>query len=323
MMRTRSELSSYLRCPGCVRTLTCGRDACACPSCGTRYPVADGVPRFVPADNYADSFGFQWNRFSTTQLDSKNGLSISARRFEDATGWTGQALEGKLVLDLGCGAGRFAELAVARGADLIAVDYSGAVDACRKNLGDAAPPLVVQGDVFRLPFEAASFDAVYCLGVLQHTPDPARAFAALSRMVRPGGRLVVDVYERSWRSALHLKYWLRPLTSRLSKQTLFARVESLVPRLIPLCAALSAVPVVGRLILRALPIAYYGGVYPLDREQSVQWAVLDTFDMLSPRFDFPQSEETVRAWFAAEGYEDVEVFRAGHLVGRGRKPIRS
>ena len=44
---------------------------------GTRWPVRDGIPRFVPEDNYAESFGFQWNRFPGTQLDSVSGLAVS------------------------------------------------------------------------------------------------------------------------------------------------------------------------------------------------------------------------------------------------------
>ena len=50
--------------------------------------------------------------------------------------------------------------------------------------------------------------------------------------------------------------------------------------------------------------------------------MLDTFDMLAPAYDQPQSAETLRGWFQAAGLQDVEIFRSGFLVGRGRKMDR-
>jgi SAM-dependent methyltransferase len=152
-----------------------------------RYPVRGGIPRFVPQSNYADNFGMQWNHFAKTQLDSHSGHTISADRFWKATGWNPAEMKDKWVLDVGCGSGRFAEVALAAGAHVVALDYSSAVDACAANLGHHPRFHVVQGDIYALPFAPASFDFVYSLGVLQHTPDVARAFAALPPMLAGGG----------------------------------------------------------------------------------------------------------------------------------------
>ena len=51
------------------------------------FPVINGIPRFVPAENYADSFGFQWNIHDKTQLDSYTGFPISHDRVFGVTGW--------------------------------------------------------------------------------------------------------------------------------------------------------------------------------------------------------------------------------------------
>lgn len=51
--------------------------------------------------------------------------------------------------------------------------------------------------------------------------------------------------------------------------------------------------------------------------------MLDTFDMLAPTSDHPQSPTTLRQWFAEAGFEGWEVLRPGHLVGRGTKPTSS
>jgi len=155
-----------------------------------RYPIRNGIPRFVPEANYADNFGMQWNHFRQTQLDSHSGHPISANRFWNATGWRPEDIAGQWVLDAGCGAGRFAEVALDAGANMVALDYSSAVDACYANLKHHPNLHVVQGDIYALPFERASFPFVYSLGVLQHTPDVAKAFAALPPLVAGGGAVV-------------------------------------------------------------------------------------------------------------------------------------
>lgn len=285
-----------------------------------RYPVRGGIPRFVPASNYADNFGMQWNKFSSTQLDSHTKHPISADRFWAATGWKAADLEDRWLLDVGCGSGRFAEVALSAGVHVVALDYSSAVDAAAANLRQHARLHVVQGDIYALPFTPESFDAVYSLGVLQHTPDVERAFMALPKMVRPGGALVVDFYGKSWKSTLLPKYWLRPLTKRLPKTTLFGLLEKPVPIMLPISNVLAAVPVLGRLLRRVVPVANYTGMLPLSEQQIREWALLDTFDWFSPAYDHPQTPKTVGRWLHAAGLQETEVLHAGHLVGRGRRP---
>jgi SAM-dependent methyltransferase len=287
---------------------------------GHRYPIRNFIPRFVPASNYADNFGMQWNRFRQTQLDSHSGQPVSANRFWRATGWRPADLEGKWVLDIGCGAGRFAEIALGAGAKLIALDYSSAVDACYANLRHLPNLHVIQGDVYALPLPKAFFPYVYSLGVLQHTPDVERAFNALPAMVAPGGQLCVDYYWKRIRTMLHLKYLLRPITKRMPQQRLFSMLEASVPVMLPISRTLRRVPGVGRVLQRLVPVADYTGVYGLDEKQLHEWALLDTFDMLAPEYDNPQTEPTVRHWFERDGFLDVETFHEGHLVARGRKP---
>lgn len=101
----------------------------------------------------------------------------------------------------------------------------------------------MQGNLYSLPFAPATFDFVYSLGVLQHTPDVAKAFAALPTMLAEGGRLCVDYYEKSLKSRLLPKYWLRLFTKRMNKQFLFAMVHALVPLHLAISRLLGRVPV--------------------------------------------------------------------------------
>ena len=150
-----------------------------CSGGAHRFVIHNFIPRFVPSSNYANNFGFQWGKFRQTQLDSYSGRAISAERFWKATGWTPQQIAGQWVLDAGCGAGRFAEIALQAGAKVVALDYSGAIDACYANLGQHPNLHAVHGDIYALPLAKQFFPFVYSLGVLQHTPKVAAAFAAL------------------------------------------------------------------------------------------------------------------------------------------------
>lgn len=284
---------------------------------GHRYPVREFVPRFVPGSNYADSFGRQWNQFRQTQLDSYSGHPISARRFWQSTDWTPEELQGQWVLDVGCGAGRFAEVVLQAGAKVIALDYSNAVDACFQNLRRYPDFHVVQGDIYQLPLRRGTFPFVYCLGVLQHTPDVAKAFAGLPALLVDGGRLCVDVYEKSWKAHLLPKYWLRPFTRRMPKDRLFVMLQHWVPRMLPVSRLLARIPVAGPFLRRVAPVADYTGILPLSETQHVEWSLLDTFDMFSPEFDHPQSARTLARWLAEAGLSQIEVRKINHLVGRG------
>jgi SAM-dependent methyltransferase len=325
----RVGFEAALRCPAtgqplelrAARTVD-GRveeGALATPDGRNVYPVRGGIPRFVPSENYASSFGLQWNRFRETQLDSRSGLTISRDRFHAYSGWTPDELRGARVLDAGCGAGRFTEIALAAGARVTAIDYSEAVDACRANHAGHPALEVVQADLYRLPFPPRSFDFVFCFGVLQHTPDVRGAFMAVAEQVAPGGRLAVDVYPRLARNVFWSKYWLRPVTKRLPTATLFRAVERAVPALLPLSRAVGRIPYVGRTLRYALPVVNYEGVYALSEAQLREWAVLDTFDMLAPEHDHPQSARSLRAWLEESGFRHVSVERMGFLVGRGRR----
>lgn len=284
------------------------------------YPVREFIPRFVPESNYADNFGMQWNMFRQTQLDSFSGHPISAQRFWKATSWRPEDLAGKWVLDVGCGAGRFAEVALSAGATVVALDYSNAVDACYANLKNHPNVHVVQGDIYALPFSEGFFAFAYSLGVLQHTPDVARAFAALPRQVAAGGALCVDYYQKTWKSVFLPKYWLRPVTKRMPKAHLFALLQTWVPKLLPLSCLLGRIPIFGGGLKQLVPVANHVGALPLSESQCLEWSLLDTFDMLAPEHDHPQTAGTIKRWLSDAGLDEITVLKVGHLVGRGRKP---
>lgn len=271
---------------------------------GRVYPITKGIPRFVDPDTYADNFGLQWNRFRAAQLDTAAGGSISRQRFDTETGWTSDdALRGKWVLDAGCGAGRFAEVAAKRGARLVALDLSSAVEATAETLVGYENVDVVQASLLAPPFRDGAFDRAYCIGVVQHTPDPPRVIQNVVRCVRAGGSFAFTIYGRRPWTKLNGKYIVRHVTRRLPPETLLRAVERTMPVVFPIADKLFGLPGIGAVTRFVTPVA----VYPeqsrpgWDRERRYRESVLDTFDMLAPRYDSPMTADEVRDALVAAG----------------------
>ena len=267
---------------------------------GKTYNIRNGIPRFVEMDTYAESFGRQWNAFREVQLDSHTGKSYSRDRFDAELGWTTDDLRGKWVLDAGCGAGRFAEIAAAREPNLVALDLSSAVDATARTLSRFSNVDVVQGSILEPPFKPAGFDYCYCIGVIQHTPDPSRAMSSLLRCVHKDGGFGFTIYARRPWTKLYGKYLLRRFTVGMPAEKLLSSIEKVMPVLFPVTEALFPLPVVGKLARFALPIANYTERVNLTRDQRYQEAILDTFDMLAPAYDSPMTWQEVESVLRAE-----------------------
>ena len=227
---------------------------------------------------------------------------------------------GEKILEVGCGSGRFTEQALETGAFVASMDYSNAVDVNYANNGPRDNLLVVQGDIYAIPFRRGWFDKLYCIGVIQHTPDPESAFLSLPPLLRDGGELVIDVYKRELRKLLSLKYWARPLTRRMQPEALYRATRRYVDIMWPLASRIRKIPKVGPMINWSLCVADHSRL-GLTGELLKEWAYLDTFDMLSPRYDRPQSIRTVTSWFAKAGMRDVEVHDGYNgIEARGKRP---
>jgi SAM-dependent methyltransferase len=253
---------------------------------GARFPIVGGVPRFV-GEGYAESFGLQWNRFARVQLDSANGGSYSRARFDQELGWGRAELAGQWVVDAGCGSGRFAEIAAFYGAEVIGVDLSSAVDAAATNLRQWPNAHVVQADITRLPFRKEPVRFLYSIGVLQHTPDAPATARSLVAFLDSGAHFGFTIYGRRPWTPLYAKYLVRPLTRRIPPRHLLRGVQYAMPVLFPVTSYVYALPRVGRVAQFVLPVANYPWQTDLARNVRYDQAVLDTFDMLSPRYDRP------------------------------------
>jgi SAM-dependent methyltransferase len=260
-------------------------DVDGCLSVGSRsWPIKGGVVRFRCEDGYNSSFAKQWKAFQLTQYDDHNKTSITRARYLKETGWTDSGLAGELVLEAGCGAGRFTRLLAATGAWLLSFDYSSAVEVSREQNGHFPNVAFAQADILAMPFAKNSFDRVFCHGVIQHTPDPAAAFRNLNRVLRSGGRLTFDVYHRDgrirpWKS----KYIWRPITTRMDPDRLMAFLEWFIPKWLPLDTLIKRIPILGNYLGAVIPCWNYFYT-DLPAADQVRWGVMDTFDALAPAY---------------------------------------
>jgi SAM-dependent methyltransferase len=231
---------------------------------------------------YVASFGRQWNRYDVARDDEDEAV------FRVKTGLDPAALAGRLVLDAGCGGGRYARLLGRHGAKVVGVDLSDAVEKAATLCAGFPDVAIVQADLLDLPLAEGAFDVVFSIGVLHHSPDPRRAFAQVARRVKPGGRLAVWLYRRNTAAQEWLNTGLRAITTRMPPWILERGCVAL--------GALGGIPVVNKLLNK---IANFSN-HP-------DWTlrVCDNFDWYAPAYQSHHTTAELTGWFREEGFADI------------------
>lgn len=208
---------ALLACPACVGALTADW---RCDGCDAHYSAPDGVPALRMAGDVrteavrefysAAPFPGYPPRDSLTWLRARAERSRFARLLDDAIPSDAR------ILEIGCGTGQMS-LYLARadrvvvGADLTRASLLLAADAARRFGVDKA--FFVETDLASPALEPAAFDVVYCSGVLHHTPNPRASFARLAKLARPGGMIVLGLYNAFARIPLRLRRVVARLTN--------------------------------------------------------------------------------------------------------------
>ena len=296
-----------------------------------RYRIFEGVPRLAPSrvgcdarqgrtrSRTRESFGYEWEHFNRILREYPQEASnyfriVADHLFEDA-----------VVLDAGCGIGRWARQVANRGVRrLYAVDFSRAIDRAAAILTDQENTHCVQADVCQLPFRAATFDFVYCLGVLHHLAEPDEGMRDVTRVLRPQGALLVYLYyslenrPRFFRWLLTVVSSIRRLTVRLPKPIMYglAWVIALMAYwpLARLAAALERLGL-GRFVGN-LPLSHYRGC-------SVRLMAGDAFDRFATPIEWRYSRSAIRAWLARYGFEVKFSDATPYWVGLATRPPQS
>jgi SAM-dependent methyltransferase len=285
---------------------------------GCRVPVVNDIPRFVDSANYAAAFGLQWKAFRKTQLDSFTGTTISKDRLIRRFGGSLDVLQGKSVLEVGCGAGRFTELLLAAGARVFACDLSNAVEANYENCRQWPNYFVCQADARRVPVAPNSFDFVLCIGVIQHTPSPEETIAALAGYVKPGGMLVIDNYSDRYPQNFlqrNLRRLLIRLPSTLAKPLALGLARALLPLHRLTWKNRRGLWRLRAPLLKHSPLFDYHDIFPeLGDELLAEWSVLDTHDTLTDYYKNLRTPDEIEACLRGCGLTELEVDYVGMNV---------
>jgi len=208
--------SDVLACPACAGSLA---PDWSCRGCGARFDAPDGIPNLrLPCDQRTDAVRRFYDRApfpGYPPRDSLQALHARAERSAFAR-LVNRAIAGDArIVEIGCGTGQMC-LYLARadrvvvGADLTrAALLLGAAAARRFGLDRVQ---FVETDLLKPGLRMGAFDVVYSSGVLHHTPNPRASFARLAGLARPGGTIVLGVYNAFARIPMRL----RRLAARLS-----------------------------------------------------------------------------------------------------------
>jgi SAM-dependent methyltransferase len=205
-----------LACPACQGALDPGW---ICKGCGARYEASGGIPDLrLKGDARTDTVRQFYGHApfpGYRPRDSLEALRARAERSEFARLLDGAIASDARILEIGCGTGQMS-LYLARaervviGADLTRASLQLGADAAMRFGVDGVQ--FVETDLHHPGLRAGAFDVVYTSGVLHHTPDPRRAFSSLAPLVRPGGMIVLGLYNAFARIPLQLRRVLARLS---------------------------------------------------------------------------------------------------------------
>lgn len=269
----------------------------------------DSLPVVDPADSKFNevqlanqsNYGYEWQAFAHEYDQWETLYKLNYVHVED------QFFRNKLGLDAGCGMARYSLPPVHRGAEVVGLDLSNAIEsAYRKSL---TTPFfhAIQGDIFKLPFRDGFFDFAQSLGVIHITPNPEAALLSVKRAVKHEGRIFMYVYQ-SYKELNYLKHvllfpvmQLRKITVKLPSNVLYFLLYFMIPVVLLTCYLPSW-------ILWCIPFTRkYSDMLPYSYEQYKDRRLRDMHMNLFDRFGNPverrYTREEMKTWMSKVGFK--------------------
>ena len=288
---------------------------------GTKYPIQNGVPRFVLTEDKGqlqtkDTFDYKWKKRDT--YDSTAAKSVAAQwliekyGFKSQAEWVDYYASRQNVLDVGCGSGFSSSLWLdspywVGEVPWIGVDISGAIDTALERLSQIRNTYFVQADALQLPFADNSVDAIFSEGVLHHTPSTSQALFSCSRVLAHGGEINFYVYRKKGPVREFTDDYIRDQIAGFSDEEAWNAMRSLT-RLgqilseantsveldidIPLLGVTAGQYTVQRLIYWNFAKVFWNPEFSFEENVHVN------FDWYRPKYAHRQTAEELRAWCA-------------------------
>lgn len=331
----KPQLLEWLACPACHGRLRLERGAVegdhvwsgalVCEPCHRGFPIIAGIPRLLDSDGAhalitsrtAARYSHLWSRSNVKRPRKSSRYHVE----QMTTHLTSPALGG-LVLDAGCGEGiDLANQARLPGVELVGVELSeGGCRTSFERTRGMTNVSVLQGNLMRLPVANDTFDFIYSYGVLHHLPEPMEGLRELVRVLKPGARMAMYVYEDFrerqpfWRALLTLANSGRRLTTRLSPGLLYRLCQIGSPMIyivftlpsrvlsrIPGCCSVAA----------TIPFRHGTGPFSL---------VGDLYDRFSAPIERRYTRADALALLQQAGLEELEIANDRGWIVAGSKP---
>lgn len=331
----KERIIKYLGCPECNSDLELKQKSPSdstghiidgsliCKGCQNLYPIIHGVPFFskdlsdVNVDKNRKNFADEWNYFtaemdSTNETLAKNELNSYFHPFVNYSD-----LDNKIVLDGGCGGGRFIYITgkESNAKEIFGMDLSSAVFTAFKNTKHLDNVTVIQADITKPPFKKQRiFDFIYSVGVLHHLPSPINGFTSLTEHLKSNGKILAWVYGKEG------NYLYITFADPIRKV-----ITSKLPFKLNLCLSfLVTLPVWaiiwglyfpinlligGKISNKILPMNEY---FDFFRKRGFKDFWRTVFDKMVPTISYYISKDEFEGWFTSNNLKYQILFRNGH-----------
>lgn len=321
-----ATIPARARCAECVRTdIIAG--SLTCRQCGQEFRIVESVPWLfeyptagakTALSDTVTVYNYVWNRIAPAT--SQEPVHIDG--VEEALGEP--VVQGVIGLDAGSGCGSDTATMAGRhpAVEVISLDMSEGVYATKHRTKGLPNVHIVRGSVLALPLRSSMCDFGYAFGVLHHTPDPSRGLQEIVRVLKPGGRVTLYLYEdhagNPWKAIpLKVVTALRRLTTHLNTWVLSGLCYLLSPVMIV------AFSIPARIMRRFGPTRAIAEQMPFNFGTTSFSVHADLLDRFGAPIEVRYSREGVVALLEVGGLRKIQTCRlktAAGWVARGSKP---
>ncbi|MCL5036298.1 MAG: methyltransferase domain-containing protein [Chloroflexi bacterium] len=299
----KHRLMDFIHCPDCKEDFVLNVDeqqgeeiisgTIECPGCKARYFIIKGILRFLKDINseedlravYADSFGQQWTTYNWLRDEDE-------KEFSTITDLSKEDLSQKVILDIGCGGGRFSRIVSRYCREFVGFDYSIAVEKAYELCKDVPSAHFLQCDVNYHPLKPCMFDFAYSHGVIHHTSNTKKSFDNLPGLVKEGGLFYIAVFRQSF----ILLRWSDSFWRLILNKLPYGALDKV-------CGALS--------YLKYLPFPiFFKRFFWFSLQPTKELRKYCLFDWYGPKYHHEHTVQEVMGWFEEAGYEKIKYINA-------------
>jgi len=321
----KKKLLDYLFCPDChceFQLITKKAEdgeiiegSLLCSACNNEYPIKMGIPRILKRETdrvsqrTSKNFGYSWTKvwkLSNADELEFNSYFAALLKKED--------FKDKLILDAGCGSGRFTYFVGLHSTkDVIGFDFSNSVESAFEITRRLKNVHIVQADIYNLPLKK-EYELIYSIGVLHHLPRPQESFNNLVSLLVKNGQIFAWVYGKEG-NRIYLKLF-EPFRAITCQLPLFMNniLSTLLAGTIWIIIKLIYLPCYKRGFVEKLPLGKYLMFFYRLGFKQFRGTV---FDKMIPPIANYYTEQEFRSWFQDNGLKDIKILERTGNSWRG------